>query len=1804
MEKLLIKRPVRVRIDFEKLEDVKSRLAALKLEPITPETKAAIKELARELQALARALEAVQKYSVRSVGASSVRGAKVDELEAKAAAARELARQRAAKAAQAEQRLALDREKAAAAAARGTKATQGLNQAYKSQDGYISRLIKRLAVYASFQQFANFITKVRTVTAEFELQRVSLGAIIQDQQRANSLFAEIKNFAVQSPVSIMDLTKYTKQLAAYKIGVDELFDTTKRLADVSVGLGVSMDRVILAYGQTRATGYLRASEIRQFTEMGVPIVEELAAKITEMNGKLVTAADVMELVSKRAISFELVKEVFDDMTSAGGMFYNMQEKQGNTLFGMWAKLGDAASIMYDQIGNTESVNQGMKTAIDALTEFMRNWKAAGAALAAGLGTIGVSVGAFKGIVWLIGAMKTLQKAQLVATYATRTREAAQRRLNDTLRAGTKEEQDAAQAVLYTATQQEKAALRGVKAAGIGMRIAKSIGTLMLGGIAVGATFWATEKIMKWVYGVVEAREAATRLTNALAEIKSKGMVDMSTAEKNFESLANAAVKAEDGSKRQRDALDELQRTYGNIIPAQDLQLEKLRAMNGEYTSLTAAIKENIAQQMLQQSVDTIKEEYAPKLKKTRGNLQEYLGSVVDTSGRRIFDERQAERVVENYERNIEKGLNASQALREALELEGEEYAKFTRGLLKNASGPVRQFYATQVGLKNALSGVKDEFADMAGELGQYQQAWLNMQEANENMTIKAPKGSFAYSQEEKNEQIKNLRTFLQGVLGDAWSDSYASIYGSIGENADQMSELFWERIEAASDSPAQKNAIAKAKAAYYQLIPKDEVVRVFRDKAQQIAIAQRYSLDEARRYRMNDNENLKDYRKRLEDEQKKIIENLIQYNATKRVIMASGGDTTEQDNLIAAVEKEKKYVEALLATLPVFPSSSRTGAKSDPRLSILQEMVSTLKQVNKEYDELAKKEGVTKALADTQRVYADTFKNMQQLATKYKFELPEFGVPTDAASLTKYLNAIREAMKKLPKSDKAVLALQVDIDKLDIDEQQKKIEAELKRLADRISRTKTAKEFYEKILGMTGDLKLAANLSLSIYGENGEDLNKAIRDNIQATLGKSKKGVDLDFSAAVRADGSVDYDALVKIAKGYLDMGEISEDTYNKILKMRDEDRKDLAKTVEGWLKATEKAKTYSDKLLDLRRNTQREIDSINEKEARGQISPEFSESQRAGFLRKEAEEVAKLQYEAFKDSPMYVQMFDDLDNASTTMLRNMKSRMEELQGEWKNLDPTQLKEMQSRLNEIDAQLAKRNPFSTLAKAIKDYRKSLKTGKKGDAEAALDTASAQRLAAEKEYLEILKDEKATAEQVEAAKKKFNDAEAAEKSAAKTLEGWKKIEDMIKSSTGEIMQMLNWAGDIAQGIADISEAMGADEEDVQYWNDVASALSEVAGGIQDIVQAAMSVNVVDIVSSVLTAIPKMFVGFANLFSAGKIRDANKEIKRQGELLEGLEYSYGRLQKAAEKLFGGEYISNFNRQLKNLQAHAEAYRKQAEAEQSKGKKADEEKVKEYQQSQRDTLDAIADMRDELMAHFTGGTRADIARQMAESWIEARSSLSDTFAAIGDDYKEMIKKMVVEGAAARVIENALAPMWKQVDELLASGKTDAAIDKLISSMDTVVANANDGMEVLWQALEARGYDMKKLLGDSDTNLRGIERQIATASEEQVSDLATGIRTQNFYIGQQLEEVRAIRKMLEGRGALTTDGGQRTVDVRAMQEQALNHLAMIERYTGETAARCERAAIACEEQVTMMRRVIVPKGTKGSHGVQVYMQ
>lgn len=229
--------------------------------------------------------------------------------------------------------------------------------------------LKTVFGLTAIQRYVNEIVKVRK---EFELQNRALQAILMDANKANALWDKTVALAVQSPFTVKQLVTYTKQLAAYRIESDKLYDTTKMLADVSAGLGVDMDRLILAYGQVRAASYLRGTELRQFTEAGIPMLEELAKRFTELEDKTVSVGEVFSRISKRMVSFNDVAEVFKNLTEEGGTFYRMQEIQAETLYGQLSNLRDAMDIMFNEIGKA---NDGiLKNTVSILRSIISNFR--------------------------------------------------------------------------------------------------------------------------------------------------------------------------------------------------------------------------------------------------------------------------------------------------------------------------------------------------------------------------------------------------------------------------------------------------------------------------------------------------------------------------------------------------------------------------------------------------------------------------------------------------------------------------------------------------------------------------------------------------------------------------------------------------------------------------------------------------------------------------------------------------------------------------------------------------------------------------------------------------------------------------------------------------------------------------------------------------------------------------------------------------------------------------------------------------------------------------------------------------------------------------------------------------------------------------------------------------------------------------------------------------------------------------------------------------------------------------------------
>ena len=210
-----------------------------------------------------------------------------------------------------------------------------------------------------------------------------------------------------------------------------------------------------------------------------------------------------------------------------------------------------------------------------------------------------------------------------------------------------------------------------------------------------------------------------------------------------------------------------------------------------------------------------------------------------------------------------------------------------------------------------------------------------------------------------------------------------------------------------------------------------------------------------------------------------------------------GNDIKETENILKALKEQANFVKTYTVDKDKNKSGSK-GHKSDNRLQELQEINQTLEKINKEYDDLSKKEGKSKALADIKKQFNDTLNYTNKLGKKFGLH---FDYPTEFKSLQQYRREILKVMKSLKNlkgGEKTILEFETMIGKADSDDLQKQIEQQLKEIAERISRAKVADEFYRKILSVTGDYSLAGQVAESIFGQDGRKLNSVLAEQVRS----------------------------------------------------------------------------------------------------------------------------------------------------------------------------------------------------------------------------------------------------------------------------------------------------------------------------------------------------------------------------------------------------------------------------------------------------------------------------------------------------------------------------------------------------------------------------------------------------------------------------------------------------------------------------------------------------------------------------------
>lgn len=553
------------------------------------------------------------------------------------------------------EQLRIARMQAAKASDTHNAAMKRTNTTMSSQSRIAGELKNQIANVYSIYTLERFVRGLYTIGGEFQKQRIALTSILGDSMKAETIFNRIKDLAVVSPFQFKELASYAKQLSAYSIPYEELYDTTKRLADISAGVGVDMGRIILAYGQVRSAAFLRGQELRQFTEAGIPLVDELAKRFTKLTGVVTSAGDVFDKISRKEVSFGMVKDVLWELTDEGGKFYNMQEALAESLAGKWSNLQDAWDVMMADIA--ESNSGVLSDSLELLTDLMKHWED----FAKVIIPIITSFGTYKTVALLASSVNL----KLIKTFISLT--ASVRSLKDAI------------ALLGLVTK------------------ANPLG-LLLGALSgIIALFYAFREEVK------TTEEVITDLNKTIADTNDKmqGNKAVDSLIDRYEALSKKANKSAEESRELGRITKNLANTFKDAVTQTDkygvtisLSVEKMRKLSQEQKDLYKKqfIGTMANAQIQKQSIDSERER---------------LAGIIREGGYRRFDENGRELSFAKY-----KPEDITKARNRLLELEKQSLD------LANIIDTARQSYhsMSQINISKPLTDWEKEANKLAGDM--------------------------------------------------------------------------------------------------------------------------------------------------------------------------------------------------------------------------------------------------------------------------------------------------------------------------------------------------------------------------------------------------------------------------------------------------------------------------------------------------------------------------------------------------------------------------------------------------------------------------------------------------------------------------------------------------------------------------------------------------------------------------------------------------------------------------------------------------------------------------------------------------------------------------------------------------------------------------------------------------------------------------------------------------------------------------------------------------------------------------------
>lgn len=485
------------------------------------------------------------------------------------------------------------------------KANNSLAESFKN-------LGKRVLFYTGLGALTGFVKSLMDVRGQYELLERSIGAVLGDFEKGSQIFREQQELALKSPFTVLDLAGATKQLAAYNFEAEELVDVSRRMADISAALGVPMERLTYNLGQIRAQTVLTARDARDFANAGLSITTELAKMYTEQEERIVSVGDVMDRMSNKMVSFTDVMKVLNRYTDEGGMFYDFQAKQAETLAGQLSNLTDAYDFMLNEIGKE---NQGMLTgSISLVRSLFENWRS----VANILTVVATALGVYK------TAQIAVATVQLAANMNLR-------KYSEYLVIARKALRDKAAAtkLAEASTQNLNKTL---------LAVAKNPYAVIIAGLAA--------------LGVViyQAYTNATKFRKELESITAGGLINAQQMTSDFDALVKKLNESEKGSRNFSDALKEINNTYGSYLPNMLTEINYASELAKNYNKVVDAIYNKAKSQALEKSYQVITEKYSEQ-------QQDAIANIIEKMTEGGISKVNAQEITRNFVASLDKGLS-------------------------------------------------------------------------------------------------------------------------------------------------------------------------------------------------------------------------------------------------------------------------------------------------------------------------------------------------------------------------------------------------------------------------------------------------------------------------------------------------------------------------------------------------------------------------------------------------------------------------------------------------------------------------------------------------------------------------------------------------------------------------------------------------------------------------------------------------------------------------------------------------------------------------------------------------------------------------------------------------------------------------------------------------------------------------------------------------------------------------------------------------------------------------------------------